>query len=100
MKKLFMFMVFCLLLISSAFAQNLKQKKDKDSKKYGYINKAEEWVIKPTFDDADKFIDGLALVTVKKLKGLINEEGKFVLEPQFDDIDKFKDGVAFIKKNW
>lgn len=99
MKKLFMFMALCLLMISSAFAQNLKPKKDKDSKKYGYINKAEEWVIKPTYDDADKFIDGLAKVKVRKLFGLINEEGQISLEPLFDDIDKFKNGFAFIKKN-
>jgi hypothetical protein len=92
-------MALCLLMISGTFAQSLKPKKDKDSKKYGYINKAEEWVIKPTFDDADKFIDGLAKVKVRKLNGLINEDGQMVLDPQFDDIDKFKNGVAFIKKN-
>lgn len=99
MKKLLLFLALSLLIASSALGQTLKPKKDKESKKYGYVNKAEEWVIKPTFEDAEKFIYGIAKVKVKKLWGLIDEDGKIILEPQFDDIDKFKDGIAFVKKS-
>lgn len=89
----------CLWMVSSAFAQDLKPKKDKESKKYGFINKADEWVVKPIYDDADKFKDGFAKIYLNKKEGLITETGAVLLEPQFDDIEKFKDGVAFVKNN-
>lgn len=78
-------------------AQDLKPKKDKTTKKYGYINKSEEWVVQPEYDDADKFRDGFAKIYIKKKEGLINEKGEVVVTPQYDDIDKFRDGVAKVK---
>jgi len=88
-----------LLVVSTVFAQDLKPKKDKESKKYGYVNKSDEWVVKAIYDDADKFKDGFAKIYLGKKEGLITETGAVLVEPQFDDIEKFKEGVAFVKNN-
>lgn len=99
MKKIILVSGVFLMLYSSVFGQNLKPKKDKESKKYGYINASEEWVVKPIYDDADKFKDGFAKIYLNKKEGLITETGTVIVEPQFDDIDKFKDDLAIVKKN-
>lgn len=99
MKKLFAVCALCILSIALVNAQDLKPKKDKATKKYGYINSAKEFVIQPTWDDADKFRDGIAIVYTNKQKGLINEKGEVLIEPQFDDIEKFKNNIAIVKKS-
>jgi hypothetical protein len=86
-------------LITSTFAQDLKPKKDKATKKYGYVNPSDEWVVKADYDDADKIKDGFGVVYKDKKQGLINEKGQLVVEPQFDDIEKFKNDVAIFKLN-
>ena len=80
-------------------AQNLKPKKDKATKKYGYVNPADEWVVEPTYDDADKVKNGYGVIYKDKKRGLIDETGKVIVEPRFDDIDKFKEGYAQVELN-
>lgn len=99
MKKKTLISAICLLIISAAFAQDLKPKKDKETKKYGFVNSSDEWIVKPIYDDADKFKDGLAKIYLNKKEGLITETGIVLVEPQFDDIEKFKDNIAIVKKN-
>ncbi len=99
MKKKTLISVICLLILSSAFTQNLKPKKDKETKKYGFVNPADEWVVKPIYDDADKFKEGFAKIYLNKKEGLIGETGIVLVEPQFDDIEKFKDDLAIVKLN-
>lgn len=82
-----------------AGAQNLKPKKDKATKKYGYVNQSDEWVVEPTYDDADKVKNGYGVIYKDKKRGLIDETGKVIVEPRFDDIDKFKDGFAQVELN-
>lgn len=78
-------------------AQNIKPKKDKPTKKYGFVNEAGDWVVQPVWDDADKMRDGLAVVKLNKKKGLIDETGKVLLEPQFDNIGSFDGEFAEIE---
>ncbi|PKP20491.1 MAG: hypothetical protein CVU06_10580, partial [Bacteroidetes bacterium HGW-Bacteroidetes-22] len=80
-------------------AQNLKPQKDKETKKYGYINGDGEWIVSPTYDDADKINDGYGVIYSSKKRGLIDATGKVILEPRFDDIDRFKDGFAQVELN-
>ncbi|MDO9512206.1 MAG: WG repeat-containing protein [Bacteroidales bacterium] len=98
MKKIFLvLMVFSMSVCVNA--QNLKPKKDKPTKKYGFVNDADEWVVQPVWDDADKMKDGFAVIYKDKKRGLIDETGKVVFEPQFDDIDRFKNGFAEVELN-
>lgn len=83
-------------------AQDLKPAKDKDSKLFGYQNSAKEWVIKPSFDKADKFSQGVAVVKVDGMEGVIDAEGNYLFEPQFTKVPSFdKDGhsIVMLKDN-
>jgi hypothetical protein len=63
--------------------------------KYGFINRRGVSVIKPMFDNAQQFSEGLALVTLKGKKIFIDLTGKVVLEPKdFEPINGFTDGLA------
>lgn len=97
MKKLLLFISACAVLISTATAQNLKPKKDKATKKYGYADSSDRWVIEPVYDDADRFRNGVAEVKIGKKRGLVAEDGRVLFEPRFDDIGTFRDGIAIVE---
>ena len=79
----------------SAAAQDLKPVKDKQTQKYGYQAKDKSWVIAPAFDNAKRFSDGYAEVTVDGRIGLIDANGDWVFPAEYDDISKFyKNGLC------
>ena len=84
-----------LAVCAVAAAQDLKPVKDKSTKKFGYQAKDKSWVIQPSFDKAQKFVDGRAVVTVDGLEGLIDQSGAWLLQPEFNNIGKFdKNGLS------
>lgn len=99
MKKQLIVTAFLFLICAGLSAQNLEPQKDKITKKYGYVNKAGEWVVPATYDDANKFKDGTAVISLNKKDGLISETGTVLIEPKFDEIEKFKHGIALIKNS-
>jgi hypothetical protein len=52
--------------------------------KYGYIDQAGKVAIKPQFDMAKRFSEGLARVKVGDKWGFIDQTGKMLIQPQFD----------------
>ena len=64
----------------------------------GYINKTGKAVIKPQYDRARCFSEGLAAVMIGDPRhpkwGYINKQGRFVIRPTFDDASDFSDGEA------
>ena len=78
-----------MIVCATASAQDFKPVKDKATKKFGYQAKDKSWVIEPSFDKAEKFKDGRALVTVNGLEGLIDESGAWLLQPEYTKIGKF-----------
>lgn len=72
-----------------------------DGKKWGYIDKTGKWIIKPRFEEAKPFKDGLALVNYgdKSGWGFINEKGESVINFSFEFIninaayDRFREGL-------
>ncbi len=65
--------------------------------KYGYINTADEWVIKPEYDHADSFQpNGLAIIKDGSYYSVINEEGNIITTNSYDHIDKYSNGVAVV----
>lgn len=72
--------------------------------KWGYINKEGQFVIKPRFQKASDFSEGLAAVQVGDKWGYIDKQGRFVISPQFDFTWKFSDGLAWVvvhnKHSW
>jgi hypothetical protein len=65
---------------------------------YGYVNTQGEFVIKPQFDQAMPFTDGIARVKVRSHWRLISTKGKFVNKSLYEDISDFRNGVAIIRK--
>ena len=88
--KTLLLCVAALAFSLAASAQTLKPVRDKNTKKYGYQDKAKNWVIQPVFDKARRFDDdGFAIVEINDLQGLIDMNGDFLLQPEWDDIGKF-----------
>ncbi len=52
--------------------------------KYGYIDQRGKVIIKPQFDMAKRFSEGLARVKVGSKWGFIDQTGKVVIQPQFE----------------
>ena len=51
-------------------------------------------IIKPQFDEADSFSEGLAAVRVGAKYGYIDKQGKIVIKPQLDCAGPFSEGLA------
>lgn len=65
----------------------------------GFVNKSGEWVIKPKFEKARAFSEGLAPVSTDGKKwGYCDPTGKVVIAEQYRDADIFsEDGLAPVK---
>jgi hypothetical protein len=61
-----------------------------------YIDRAGRTTIKPQFDDARVFSEGLAAVRIGERWGYINKLGKYKINPQFMHADDFSDGLALV----
>jgi hypothetical protein len=66
------------------------------NKKWGFIDKTGILIIKPQFDEASSFSEGLARVLIGRNHGFIDKSGKMVIKPQFDLIllSRFSEGLA------
>lgn len=63
--------------------------------KFGFIDRTGKVVIKPQFDDAEDFSEGLALVVISRTKEFIDVAGKVVIVPRdFEPINGFTNGLA------
>jgi hypothetical protein len=69
--------------------------KDYESGLWGYMDINGNMVIEPKYKDAERFINGRAVVGKYGEKGVIDSEGNYKIEPIFDDISLLKNGIAF-----
>src|SRR5215813_10009334 len=65
--------------------------------KWSFIDLKGETVIKPAFDDAQNFSEGLAAVQVGRKWGYIDKTGKPVIEPKFDMATQFSEDLAAVE---
>ena len=94
---LFFIAVFALILISvCAFIFATRSRTSQPSSalfpiiekgKYGYIDRNGKVIIKPQFDMAKRFSEGLARVRVGSKWGFIDQTGKIIIRPQFEISD-------------
>jgi WG containing repeat len=70
------------------------------SAKFGYIGKDGKFKIQPTFDNAEKFSGGLALVTKEKREFFINAQGKEIIVNKVELManQKFSEGLTVADK--
>ncbi len=65
--------------------------------KWGYIDiRTGQYKIKPCFEDAFSFSEGVAAVKQGGKYGFINKEAQFVIPPAYFNAKSFQDGVAII----
>jgi hypothetical protein len=64
--------------------------------RHGYIDSSGKIVIRPQFDDAWSFSEGLAPVLVSDKWGFIDKTGTIVIAPQFFEVRPFKEGRAVV----
>jgi hypothetical protein len=61
---------------------------------FGYVDPEGRVVIRPQFEEARNFVEGLAGVSKGGKWGYIDRHGRFVIEPQFDWGHDFSRGQA------
>jgi hypothetical protein len=65
--------------------------------KWGYMDSTGAVRIKPSFDEADAFVEDRARVSVGKKQGFLDPKGDFAAKPQFDSATNFREGLARVK---
>lgn len=72
----------------------------KSNGKWGFIDKSGEWMVRPAFEFAGTFSEGLARVmSAENLTGYINRTGEIVIRPQFREGWDFSEGLAPVWKD-
>ena len=66
--------------------------------KFGYIDTAGAWVIRPEFDDANLFTEGFASVCKNDSCYYINKEGQKTSDYYFEETSDYNNGAAIVKK--
>lgn len=65
--------------------------------KWGYMDKKGSLLIKPIYDDAGPFSEGLAAVNLAGKWGFINTKGEVVIEPRFRSAWAFRENKARVE---
>lgn len=68
--------------------------------KWGYVNRAGEFVIPPRFDMASEFSEGRGLVEVDKKYGYVDSSGNLVIAPAFLHAHEFSEGLASVNTGY
>ena len=69
---------------------------DYSSNRYGYIHKSGVLVIRPQFEGAGVFSEGLAAVKLHGKCGYIDKTGRLLISPRFDTAHPFSGGLAAV----
>lgn len=82
-----------------SFSENVAPaKSDADNERWGFVDEKAHWVIKPQFDRAGNFSEGLAPAMVQRKWGLIDRQGRWVVKPQYDDVRPPSEGISVARK--
>ncbi len=68
--------------------------------RWGYIDQKKAFAIKPQFESAKRFSEGLAPAALSKKFGYIDATGRYVIEPQYVFAEPFSDGLALVFPDW
>ena len=72
---------------------------DDEYGKFGYINKSGKEVIKPIYDAAGNFHNGLAAVKKGDMCGYVDAKGKEIIPLIYDKVSDFSDGIAVVSSD-
>lgn len=79
-----------------SYTGDLTPMRDNMTGLYGYVNSYKRWVIKPQFNSANYFYNGLARVEKGRYYGAINTSGKWIVKPAFDAIHNCEAAIRSI----
>ena len=96
MKRVLLSLIFIVVFAVSTSAQDSRLFTIEVKGRTGYIDNTGKIVIKPQFEEAWNFSEGLAPVRVDDKWGYIDETGKIVIAPQFFQASSFKEGLACV----
>jgi hypothetical protein len=104
MKTKALLVACCALFVAACTGQKAPEGQDLYPSKgsngrIGFVDKEGEVVIRPQYDLADNFFEGLAKVELNGKWGFIDKNGKFVIAPLYDYAGAFSNGVARVKFN-
>jgi len=95
-KKMFLLLAMMTCLIAVLSTAIVKR----GAGMWGYIDKTGKMIIKPHFESAREFSEGLAAVMVERKWGFIDKSGKMVIKPQFlkgrGESLEFSEGLAAV----
>lgn len=82
---------------AAAMGEGLITFREKSEDKLGYIDENGKAIIPPSFDYADAFNNGVAVVSINAENsavkyGLINNKGEYIIEPEYNDIKNLGEG--------
>jgi len=66
----------------------------REAGKVGFVDERGHFKIKPAFDDALPFSEGMAAVKIGEKWGFVDTEGKLVIDAKFENAYYFTEGVA------
>ena len=66
--------------------------------RWGFIDRALNWIIDPAFDDAGNFSEGLAAVKRGPHWGFVDKTGKLTVPPAFEFVWAFHEGLARVRQ--
>ncbi len=94
MRRVISILIFVCFSVSG-HAQDLIASRSGGKIGYRYKN-SDTWVIPPTYDYGDDFVEGLGAVCLDGKYGYVDAKGEIVIPLQFTVASSFKDGVARI----
>ena len=98
--------VIVILLLGNMVSPSLAHTRRKDvgnllpiikGLKFGYISRSGRIVVKPQFDSARVFSEGLARVEINGRYGFIDSSGRTAIKPIFNMANDFSDGLSAVK---
>jgi hypothetical protein len=94
-----LFLLLFILIISSTLHAQLNPFYSSEKGKYGYRDASDKVVVKPVFELAYPFEEGMAAMRVAGKYGYLDESGKVVVAPKYDFTWRFIGGFAAVKLN-
>lgn len=97
MKKILALFVFLLSAVFSIMAEYPQPSMDLNGK-YGYRDSRGHFVIRPRYDNALSFREGVAMVEMGGKWGFVNQFGRTVAKCIYDEVRDFNFGYALVCK--
>jgi hypothetical protein len=95
--KVFITLVLCIGFVGLPNLLGQSLRPIESNGKWGFVGADSEWKVKPKFDGAQPFSEGMAPIKIKHMWGYIGESGKVSIKPKFTQVLPFSEGLAAVE---